>query len=536
MMQKFPLLNRESLSGLLDRFYLLGPFNAEGRISSCKALRKDYLGKWGGETAVDAERFRRAAVPYVIGAGIKVNLIPMAPNSGSIMYALAFLDSAREQAAIFRLGSDKGYKLFLNNREIGYLDEHRGLAPDQNAHAVRLRRGTNIVLMKIEKNFGGYEFTLRIEAAGKVVQHFDLPAGYPAETLRFDENGSHPCDFTGRLRYSGIEYLSSLAEAIRPALACRARNRQELARWRSALRRKFRELMGPEPARQPRAPLVLSSENIGDGLVREKIAIRVYKNSDIPCYLLRPRKPKGKYPCMLALHGHGGAYRVAGVTFGTQMLRDSIAGGNADFGLKFAKAGFIVICPTARGFGERGTEFPHACDQFALKASLMGMNLLAMNLYDFMRCLDYLHGLPFVDTRRTGCVGQSNGGTFTLHLAAIDTRIRAAIVAGAVGSWREQMWHSYACGNQFLHGMLQYADIADITALIAPRYLCIESGLYDSCFMSSSARKAHATIRHAYRVAGCPDRLCIDAFPGPHRFHGVKSIPFIVEKLAKGKA
>ncbi|MDD5705692.1 MAG: prolyl oligopeptidase family serine peptidase, partial [Kiritimatiellae bacterium] len=195
-------------------------------------------------------------------------------------------------------------------------------------------------------------------------------------------------------------------------------------------------------------------------------------------------------------------------------------------------AGFVVLCPTARGFGERGAEYPHSCDVFALKASLMGLNLLALNLYDFMRGLDYLHVLPYVDPKRTGCVGLSNGGTFSLHLAAIDTRVQAACVSGAVGSWREQMWHGYACGNQFFHGVLRYADIPDVIALIAPRSLCIESGLYDSCFMSSSFRGAHAKIREAFRVAGCPERLCIDEFAGVHRFRGDKSIPFLLAELA----
>jgi hypothetical protein len=148
-----------------------------------------------------------------------------------------------------------------------------------------------------------------------------------------------------------------------------------------------------------------------------------------------------------------------------------------------------------------------------------------------MRCIDYLHTLPFVSSERTGCVGLSNGGTFAYHLAALDTRLTATIVSGAIGSWRGEMWHSYACGNQVLHGILQYADIADITSLIAPRALCVESGLYDSCAMSPAFLASHEVLRRAWRVAGCSDRLCIDVFPGPHRFHGDLSIPFLRKHL-----
>ncbi|MDD5706123.1 MAG: alpha/beta hydrolase family protein, partial [Kiritimatiellae bacterium] len=343
-MNKYALQNRCGLTGIVDRFRLLGPLNADGRLSPGDALATDLLKDLGGETALDTQAFARDAIPYVIGAGFKVNLVPLAPNCGSIVYALALLESPRAQPATIRLGSDKGYRLFVNDREIGYLDECRGLAPDNSAHAVTLRKGINVVLMKVQRIWGGYEFMLRIEAKVKVVQRFDLPKGYPAETLRFDDAGAHPTDFTGRLRYSGVDYLAGLAEECESQLAFRARDRQAWRRWNTTLRRKLLDLMGPEPERDNRPPLTLSREDIGDGLVREKIAIRTYRDSDVPCYLIRPAKPKGKLPCMLAIHGHGaGAYPVAGVTFGTKFLSRSIEQSNYDYGLKLAKAGFVVL-------------------------------------------------------------------------------------------------------------------------------------------------------------------------------------------------
>lgn len=530
--RQFPPVVRNGLKGILDRFYLLGPFNQEGKTSPCDALRTDYLRSFGGEKRLDAARFRRTAIPYVMGAGFSVNLLPLARASGSIMYALSVIKSPANQHALIRLGSDKGYKLFVNNKEVGHLDAHRGLAPDQNEHSVRLRKGDNLVLMKVEYVFGAYEFMLRLDAKQKVSQLFHVPEGYQAETLHFTDTDVRPTDFTQRLLYSSADYFAGLAESLRPEFAFTARNKREMSHWHSAFHRRLRTLLGPEPPRDDRPALILSEDDIGDGLVRQKIILRPYRNSDIPCYLLRPRKPKEQLPGIIALHGHGhGAYAVAGVTFGSKLLRDSIQTLNYDYGLKCAQRGSVVICPTARGFGERGLEFPHACDPFALKASLMGMNLLALNLFDFMRCIDYLQTLPFVDKKRIGCIGLSNGGTFAFHLAAVDRRIRATVVSGAVYSWRDQMWRRYACGNQVLHGILQYADIADITALIAPRALCVESGLYDCCCMLPSVRQAHSVLRRAWQIAGRPDRLSIDVFPGAHCFHGRRSIPFLQKHL-----
>lgn len=541
MGKRFKLIARCGLSGILDRFYLLGPFNNDGRITSCQALTTDYLSAYGGEKRINASAFIKGAIPYVIGSGYIVNLIPITRVSGAIIYGLALLESPITQEVKIFLGSDDGYKLFVNDAAVGYLDEHRGLAPDSNQHRVLFKAGINRLLMKIENNHGGYEFTMRVAAPKEITQVFSLTEGggffngYPKETIAFTDQGPRFTDFTRRLKYSGTDYFAEIAQRTEPEFTFKAKTKIELEQWQKGLKQKLRELLGPEPEREEKEPLVLYSEELEGGLTRDKVVIRAYRDSDIPAYLIRPTKPTGKYPCMLALHGHGpGAYPVAGVTFGEKYLRDGITLSNYDYGLQFAREGMVVLCPTARGFGERGMEGSHDCDTFGFRAALLGMNLLGLNLYDFMRSLDYLHRLPYVNPEKTGCVGLSLGGTFTLFLTPIEERIKVAVISGAVGSWRdENVWSCGSCGNQLFFGLLKYVDISDLLPLIAPQGLCVESGLYDSCFMWPGARIAHEKSLQAYRILGCSENLCIDAFPGPHIFHGIKSIPFVRDFLTR---
>ena len=96
--------------------------------------------------------------------------------------------------------------------------------------------------------------------------------------------------------------------------------------------------------------------------------------------------------------------------------------------------GYVVVAPDWRAFGERrlGGDFGQrdACNVFFIKGMLMGVNLLALNVWDALRSIEYLQLRPEVDPGRIGCVGLSYGGTMTLYTAALDERVKCAVVSG----------------------------------------------------------------------------------------------------------
>lgn len=82
------------------------------------------------------------------------------PNS--FLYALTTLDSPVDQQAELLLGSDDGFALWLNGECLASrLEICRGVVPDSDAFPVRLRKGRNVLLVKISQAGGGWGFCVR---------------------------------------------------------------------------------------------------------------------------------------------------------------------------------------------------------------------------------------------------------------------------------------------------------------------------------------------------------------------------------------
>ncbi|MCX8083166.1 MAG: hypothetical protein N3D17_07260 [bacterium] len=79
-----------------------------------------------------------------------------------VAYAGCYIISKEEKDIKIKLGSDDGYKIWLNGEYLGGLDICRGTEKDQNTHFGRLKRGLNFLLLKITNNLSGYDFCVRI--------------------------------------------------------------------------------------------------------------------------------------------------------------------------------------------------------------------------------------------------------------------------------------------------------------------------------------------------------------------------------------
>ncbi|RKZ72813.1 MAG: hypothetical protein DRQ57_16330 [Gammaproteobacteria bacterium] len=78
-----------------------------------------------------------------------------------IGYAFCYIESPADMDAKLKVGSDNGFKAWLNGKLVGSERVVRASAMDQNAMVVKLKKGSNILLLKIEKNTGGYNFMAR---------------------------------------------------------------------------------------------------------------------------------------------------------------------------------------------------------------------------------------------------------------------------------------------------------------------------------------------------------------------------------------
>ncbi len=343
--------------------------------------------------------------------------------------------------------------------------------------------------------------------------------------------------------FSMIEYFNRRCGELAPRLAFAGRNKQDWQAWRTALLAELRKILGDWPSPVPANPDVVW-ETVEDGLIKQRIVFDTEQHMSVPALLFIPadRKPEQKLPAILCCHGHGpyGKDAVMGLDMGDPARRQNIAGHNYDYGLQMARRGYVTMAVDWRGFGERRdgpNPYPgrDPCNVHFIRGSLLGLNMLTLNIWDGMRAIDYLQGRPEVDPARIGCMGLSGGGTMTTWISLLDERVAAADVICYSDTFpRFAVARANFCGNQFLPGLYRLCDVGDLQGLIAPRPLLLEIGLHDTCFLYEDAIVARDQARRIYRAAGAAERFDVDEFPGEHGFGGRKAPAFFDRYLRNG--
>ena len=137
-----------------------------------------------------------------------------------------------------------------------------------------------------------------------------------------------------------------------------------------------------------------------------------------------------------------------------------------------------------------------------------GRTFTGQMLYADRRSLDLLLADRRVDPARVGCLGLSVGGFRSFHLAAMDERIKAAVVAGwmcSLASYLRDNEHLYyyANGNGLCTpAMLRYLDYPDVASLACPRPLLVMAGRRDTLFPRESVERAFEKIEAVYGSLG----------------------------------
>lgn len=344
------------------------------------------------------------------------------------------------------------------------------------------------------------------------------------------------------------EYLKEKYRSTERIYRFRADTAVEWEQWKSEFTGKLYELLGewPQRAVDPR-PVILEKVRY-DGYTCEKVVIHSEENMQVPFYVLIPdgsngraesRRRNGKRPIVLCLHGHGeGKEDVAGIQHGERQREVDYKSHRYDIAPLLAREGYISIVPDARGFGERklGYGKPHrggekdGCDLVFLKAVMLGVNPLTLNVWDAMRCIDYAESREEADPERIGCVGLSFGGAWALYASIFDPRIRAAVISGYFNSFGSHAieWGNF-CGSMTVPHLLKYGEMADVAALLAPKAVLFSSGTDDIGFPFAASQSAFETVRKAYAVAGCEEKTKFDGFSGGHEFH----VPAVTDWLGR---
>jgi dienelactone hydrolase len=340
-------------------------------------------------------------------------------------------------------------------------------------------------------------------------------------------------------RFDPVAYTLDLYAAAPRRLRFEARTRSEAEEWQQQLRSKLTELVGGFPTeRRPLRPITLETRMF-PGYSREKIVFDSRPGVSVLAYVLLPEKARRPAAVAICVPGHGrGVDDIVGIDDRGGERTDK-AGYQHDFAIQAAEAGMAAVAIEPMAFGCRRDAInarkglsQKACDPVAGGALLVGQTMVGWRVWDVMRTLDYIETRSELDSSRVGCMGISGGGTATLFSAALEPRISAAFVSGYLNTFRDSIGSLAHCIDNYVPGILNWAEMHDIAGLIAPRPLFVESGERDNIFPIRASIESFNKAREVYGVFGAADRIEQEVFPGEHSFWGKRGIPFLTRHLA----
>jgi dienelactone hydrolase len=156
-----------------------------------------------------------------------------------------------------------------------------------------------------------------------------------------------------------------------------------------------------------------------------------------------------------------------------------------------------------------GTEY----DRFRIDGKLrqLGGSITALELYMLRGSIDYFINHEAICHSKIGIAGLSYGGMYALHLAAIDTRIRACYSC----SCGHDIFDFSSPDRSYLNAQSCFSS-AEVAALIAPRALTMAMGDRDELFPVKQTQETFAQILPYYKIFNCEDLFLPIVFHGIH--------------------
>jgi dienelactone hydrolase len=376
-------------------------------------------------------------------------------------------------------------------------------------------------------------------SAATVARAATLPAAPSGAALPAAPTASarHPVLATRHL--DSKEFCLSEYDALRPALAFSAANPAEARAWQRRARARLIERLGGFPS--TRAPLnaeVLESRDFGS-YTREKLVFDTRTNLGVVGYLLLPKAGKRPLPAVVCVSGHGrGLPDILGLDDEGNPRAERNVGYAKEYALQCVEHGYATLAIEQLAFGMRRDEAARkagpaveSCRPAACAAVLLGQTMGGWRVWDAMRAIDYLEARPEVDAKRVATLGASGGGTTSLFTAAVDERVKAAVVSAYFNTFRDSIMSISHCPDNYVPGLLQDMEMYDLSGLVAPRALFVESGRNDRIFPIAGSEKAAGKAREIYAAYGVPQQFGYEIHDGGHEVHLVGAFDFLSRHL-----
>jgi dienelactone hydrolase len=310
----------------------------------------------------------------------------------------------------------------------------------------------------------------------------------------------------------------------------------DVKKWQRRLRRKLRQLLGDMPQdRCELNPKRIWKRDHSLGTI-EKMVFTSEPCADVTAYVCLPKDVAPPYTFFICLQGHStGMHNSIAVQRDDEGKFHQVEG-DRDFGLGCMRRGIAALCIEQRSFGERREQkqediSSHGCHDATMHALMLGRTLIGERVYDVDRGIDYLASRGDVDMKSIGVMGNSGGGTITLFSSALLPRIAFAMPSCYFCTFKDSIMSLYHCMDNYIPGLLKYAEMHDIMGLFAPKPVVIVAGKDDPIFPIAATRRAFRQLQHIYDAHGAKDRCHLVIGKGGHRFYADDAWPVMLKEL-----
>jgi cephalosporin-C deacetylase-like acetyl esterase len=347
-------------------------------------------------------------------------------------------------------------------------------------------------------------------------------SGAPGVELNVD--GAGLPDYSHDLeRY--LVRLTSEARERRQRVVQAIATRQDVLDRQKTVVSELWKMLGNPPEKTPLNPRVTGKIE-RPGYRIEKLTFESRRHLYVTANLYVPSAP-GRHPAILAPLGHS----TNGKAWPSYQKLFS----------NLARKGYVVLAYDPFGQGER-IEFPGSRpgesaipgggtgehEYAGRRLILLGANFGLFRVWDGIRGIDYLLTRAEVDAERIGCCGQSGGATLTQFLAALDSRVRVAVVSeGNTEDLAEANVEPPGSADDaeqnIVPAVARGIDRADLLYVFAPKPLLMGITLHDAGhtyspeYVSASLDFADE-YKRAYGLLNAADRVSLQATTVRHGY------------------
>ena len=303
----------------------------------------------------------------------------------------------------------------------------------------------------------------------------------------------------------------------------------------------------PTPERSKISP-VIHGKIERDGFTAERVYFESLPGHFVTGMLFRPSADNkvglvdGKRPAVLCPHGHGGRTQRLSDQAMEQMLKTGAEKYEASGRYPkiarcahLARLGCVTFMFDMLGYADSQqidyqTAHRHAdprdeeaADQqpcfYSMDADLKLQSIMGLQVWNAIRCLDFLADLPDVDRNRIGVTGSSGGGTQTILLGAMNQDVLDGIVKVSFPNGMVSTSMQGGCYCENCNYLRIDTGNVELAALMSPNPQGMTAA---NDWTKAMLTDGFPELKKLYTMQGYPDRvMCGDVLHFPHNYNYV---------------